>query len=77
MSKKTGSHKAKLSSTWRERLRHFAAGKTFGRGECPAKGSMWYNHVERIKACPAHKDSRMACVCQYHTSVSCTNVTNY
>ena len=77
MSKKTSSHKAKSAFTWRERLCRFAAGEIFGRGECPAKGSMRYSHVECIKACPAHKNARMACVCQYHTTVSCSNMNGY
>ena len=77
MSKKTGSHKAKSAFTWRERLRRFAAGEIFGRGECSAKGSVWYSHVERIKACPAHKNARIACVCQYHATVSCSNMNSY
>ena len=52
----------------------FAAGEAFGRGEAPPKGSVWFTTLERIKACPAHKDSRMACICRYHTPVSCGSI---
>ena len=46
MSKKTGSHKAKLAFTWRERLHCFAAGETFGRGSVQprvASGTAMWN----------------------------------
>ena len=67
--KKT-SHKAKTDSQWIERLRRFAAGEMFHRGENPRKNSRWHRVVERIQACPAHRDASMACVCQYHQPVS-------
>ena len=70
-----GSHKAKTAMEWQQRLRLFAAGKKFGRGEKPTKGSEWNRIAECIQSCPAHTDIRKACQCQYHHSVSLTLVT--
>ena len=71
-SKKKTSHKAKTSSDWTRRLRLFAAGQKFGRGERPAKDSQWHKVVGRIESCPAHGGTAgVACVCQYHQPVSC------
>ena len=74
LKRKKGNHKAKTAKEWQQRLRLFAAGKKFGRGEKPAKGSEWNRIVECIHSCPAHTDIRKACQCQYHQSVSLTAV---
>jgi len=39
LSKKQTSHKAKTGREWQLRLRSFAAGVDFGRGEMPRKNS--------------------------------------
>ena len=68
-SNKKISHKAKTTSEWTRRLRRFAAGVKFGRGERPPKGSHWDSVIARIMACPAHEGGD-TCTCQYHPSVS-------
>ena len=64
-----GSHKAKTAREWQQRLRLFAAGEKFSRGE-PSMGSEWNRVVERIQSCPTHADRRMACLCRYHDDQS-------
>ena len=68
--KKGGSHKAKTAREWQQRLRLFAAGEKFGRGEKPSMGSEWNRVVDRIQSCPTHADRRMACLCRYHDDQS-------
>ena len=68
--KKGGSHKAKTAREWQQRLRLFAAGEKFGRGEKPSVGSEWNRVVERIQSCPTYADRRMACLCRYHDDQS-------
>ena len=65
MNKKT-SHKAKTSSDWIRRLRLFAAGQKFDRGEKPPSGSRWHAVIKRIESCPAHNTAGILCVCHYH-----------
>ncbi|XP_065909953.1 uncharacterized protein [Dysidea avara] len=64
------SHKAKPARVWEQRLRRFAAGEQFGKGQKPAKGSRWDLAIQRIVACPAHENRREDCVCLYHQSHS-------
>ena len=51
LKRKKGNHKAKTAKEWQQRLWLFAAGKKFGRGEKPAKGSEWNRIVECIHSC--------------------------
>ena len=67
---KKQSHKAKSTSEWKKRLRRFAAGEKFRRGERPPKGSHWDDVISKIVACPAHQRDDRPYNCQYHPSVS-------
>ncbi|XP_065892385.1 uncharacterized protein [Dysidea avara] len=66
---KKQSHKAKSTSEWKKRLRRFAAGEKFRRGERPPKGSHWDDVISKIVACPAHQRDDRPYNCQYHPSL--------
>ena len=66
-SSKKSSHKAKPVKYWQLRLRRFAAGEKFGRGERSAKNSQWHKACKQIESCLAHGAvTRTTCTCGYH-----------
>ncbi len=67
-------HKGHSDSYWTLKMKEFAAGKPFGRGERPRKGTKWDLVSKEIERCPKHRNASnkdvlgrlIECTCGYH-----------
>ncbi len=53
----SGSHKGHSDSHWASKIKDFAAGTPFGRGERPRKGTKWDLVSQKVEKCPKYRNA--------------------